>query len=1231
MPPQSAPGPVFGYSYLWAGEDSARDPSTVVELAVGPEVVNKVVVRDTRRCRYYVFDTWDELWKYSDSLRPGERCLEEVIFGTKPRRLAFDIDADESKLDAVRLLRSPSRVGAPVQCSDEDVTEFLAEIAGSEPAAPEPAAPEPAAPEPAAPEPAAPEPAAQGPTYAETGAEKARALIDALIEAILDELYATYYGDSIGATRRDIAVFDSSGPTAHGWKYSYHVVVLPYAVPDGHEAKAFAAAVAGHLPPAARGLVDLGVYKSVQNFRLAGSAKAGSVRVKQLGAETAAAHGTATEVADRGIIAARDVRVLTRALSEAPTGEPPAAEVSDLGGRAVTAVLAAATAGAGEAYMAPHSLSRVRGQMLLFTRQHSSHCALCGRTHDSDNTLMLFVEPTDDGLGADGRAVMDAGAAVPHRVIERCRHAPPGKVRYLATVGLRPAESGPHQRPAQRGERSRPGVGARAAAVAAGEVDPHAATATRLHAVERRHVYAEPAMRAFEDDAPTLVVKAQMGLGKTKELRQLLDRRYPPSAVRPPRIVMLTFRRAFANSVWSGSFSDFELYTQLKDDTLSLAAHPRLIIQAESTWRLSLGPAPEPVDCLVIDESASVLMQYNSPLHRHFEQSFAVFLWLLRTARQVVMLDANAGDAEMAVLERNRPHAPPLLHWNQYELARDRRYWFTHDQGVWLDHLYARLEAGQRLVLPFNSKAEAKAVVKDIEDRFPALKVGLYTGDTAAAEKELHFSDVARYWSELDVLAFTPTVSAGISFELPRFDALFGYFTDMSCQVEICSQMLSRVRNIATRDFALCVVASGNALPDTVEAIDAAVRARRAHFTGAAATDSRAYSFEYDWNGHPMLHESPFYTLWLELTRGANLSKNAFDTRFVDLLAATGAAVAPLEPLDGADRRCVAIKALHKTNKVEIERRHAEDVAAAPPIGADEAADIEARLRRAHDAPDGAPTQEERMSLELAKVCAAYRWHGRPVSTEFILQYGAPGARRVYRNLCAITAGPSIDASLAAIVGRAADADAAVADAVDQNGGWRAAAAAADRPAAYIGHARSALALDARVLNPRPGAQAHMVAIELLRAADFCCVVDRGLIRAEAVCLSLRVNLARLLQLLPVVASMFECRVPWASTLSASADEAFLKHALGVVNVVLRQTYGVEIRRTKKSVGAEDFALVPTSVGRMFPISAEPDPDDRVGGPRPHVPCRLKKCTRDYALENFIASLVYNANRAHTD
>ena len=207
----------------------------------GPVSETRPVVQDeSDGRRYLAFESRAGLWEYTRSLPAPQRCLHEVVPGGCAQRLKLDVDVPAHKLDAISLdtLRAclgDERValltaGRP----DPGIESFIDELLGPAEA------------------PAAAEPPAAA--LHRERAQKMEAILGYALDRLIDELYLTYYAiEDISTTRQDLIVAESSGLTSDGWKFSYHVIVAPYAVADNEEAQGFTQSFLEGLPGESRG------------------------------------------------------------------------------------------------------------------------------------------------------------------------------------------------------------------------------------------------------------------------------------------------------------------------------------------------------------------------------------------------------------------------------------------------------------------------------------------------------------------------------------------------------------------------------------------------------------------------------------------------------------------------------------------------------------------------------------------------------------------------------------------------------------------------------------------------------------------------------------------------------------------------------------------------------------------------------------------------------------------
>ena len=90
-----------------------------------------------------------------------------------------------------------------------------------------------------------------------------------------------------------------------------------------------------------------------------------------------------------------------------------------------------------------------------------------------------------------------------------------------------------------------------------------------------------------------------------------------------------------------------------------------------------------------------------------------------------------------------------------------------------------------------------------------------YDGVSMAKIKADDFSDVNKAWEDCDILIYTGTLTAGVSFELKRFDTFIGLYALNSASALGFTQGLHRVRNFADNEGHLYIEKQGANLPET--------------------------------------------------------------------------------------------------------------------------------------------------------------------------------------------------------------------------------------------------------------------------------------------------------------------------------------------------------------------------------------------------------------------------------
>lgn len=732
-------------------------------------------------------------------------------------------------------------------------------------------------------------------------------------------------------------------------QYSRHLIIDGFYVSGSAQAEEFTKRLKRVLPEEVLRFLDTGVNKRLQAFRLPGSVKKGEARVKRV---ISATHcdddAVITNVA--GLTLLPDITV--------QTAQP--VRINCAYNDDIDEIFTAAG-------LDKHHRFRMRlGAMYVYNRTAPSYCEFCKRVHDHDNTLILrATPPTDEGVvdvymscrkynleneprsRRIGGYITTSDADTPGDTAKRC-----AKLERIIKKGV----------------------------LRLGET---------LFAGCKGITYSEPTLRNFEL-CDTLVVHAAMKMGKTKKLREYIAQNFPPDAIVPPIIRFVSFRQTFAGNI-KENFPDFVLYSDVKEGLLT---HPRLIIQVESLHRLEV--TSDPPDLLILDESESIFEQFESGLIRQFPQSCAKFIYMLKYAKHVICMDANITSRTESILRKIR-EKPIYYHYNSWRNAQDYTYKITSSYSVWGAMLDKYIRKGKRVAIPASSLNMASAIADVIRRRHPDIQLMLYSSETEQSVKAEHFANVNEWWAKYDVIVYTPTVTAGVSFEMAHFDRIFGYFTDTSCNDLSCIQMLGRIRDVKSRKIVLCIVATGGDFPVEPEEIVSLYYDRRSClFTRRETPEQNGITAEYNVSGELVLVKSPYFHIWVANVRARNLSKNDFASRLISMIACTGASIEYVKPTEDMHEAILNMREeiIEASNRNKTEKQtaiaNAEDV--------DDAV-IQAIYDKLESGAEVAASDIN--IIRKYSLRTHYKYHDR-ITPAWVKTYATDQMREIYRNLCMV-------------------------------------------------------------------------------------------------------------------------------------------------------------------------------------------------------------------------------------
>lgn len=326
----------------------------------------------------------------------------------------------------------------------------------------------------------------------------------------------------------------------------------------------------------------------------------------------------------------------------------------------------------------------------------------------------------------------------------------------------------------------------------------------------------------------------------------------------------------------------FDHYRNSKD---RITEFNRMIIQVESFHRIATNAVGNDMT-LVLDESESIIAQLYSGLSKYQTDNLKTFIYLIGKAKKIVAIDAYMTVRTINVINYikrfYRATVTTTMYRNTFKSHQDTRYFLTKDRNGWLGALCYYLRLDRKCVVAVNSKKDAQIIYNAVKDVVKKpLRIGTYSSDTTESVKKEHFQDVNNYWDKYDLLIYTPTAGAGISFEKEHYDYLFGFFTNSSCEAEACLQMLARVRNIKHKKAYIYLDPMTTSRPMTRDEIFTSFI--DSHETNVSYTKPDYY---VDLDGRKMIMDSPETEIAMTNLVMRNRSQADFVGRFTSILAA---------------------------------------------------------------------------------------------------------------------------------------------------------------------------------------------------------------------------------------------------------------------------------------------------------------------------------------------------------
>ena len=304
----------------------------------------------------------------------------------------------------------------------------------------------------------------------------------------------------------------------------------------------------------------------------------------------------------------------------------------------------------------------------------------------------------------------------------------------------------------------------------------------------------------FESDKlKTLSLRSPYGTGKTQLIKKLID------TFEPKKILWLSYRKTLTNNIIGGeNFGEEYGFKNYQDGALDA---DRLIIQLESILKLSCqmdfiddDTVEYPnYDLVIVDEVESILAQFNSPTFKGMSKECFEFVQnIIINSKKMIVLDGDINDRTYRFID---------TFGNSIKLVNDikinqRHFVVTRDEFLYLKKIEKDLNNDLNVVIVSMSSNKCEFFKSYFEEKIPKLRVLIYTGSSGDDTRE-DFKNVDEIWSGCQLLIYSPTCEAGVNFDLPHFNKMYGFLVEQSTTQRGLCQMFARIRQLTDPNILL--------------------------------------------------------------------------------------------------------------------------------------------------------------------------------------------------------------------------------------------------------------------------------------------------------------------------------------------------------------------------------------------------------------------------------------------
>ena len=293
----------------------------------------------------------------------------------------------------------------------------------------------------------------------------------------------------------------------------------------------------------------------------------------------------------------------------------------------------------------------------------------------------------------------------------------------------------------------------------------------------------------------SLNIHSPYDTAKTTLIKAIIERH------KPERVLWVSYRKTLTYDIL-GNFKQFGFVSYL--DRYYFA--DKIIIQIESLLKIDSDDESNVphYDLIIIDEIESILNQFSSSetFHGLAKETYyyldAIIRASIKKNGKIISFDGDMDLRSYSFLEN---YGKTLNIVNDINF-NNRKLVINPNRCQFENLMFEKLNNNNKIVLVSMTEKDALYYSTIFKKTYPDKIIGLYTGKTSDSIKK-QLEKVNEEWILCDIVIYTPTIEAGVNFDVIHFDNIFGIISDGSCSQRSYFQMLARVRKIQDTEIIL--------------------------------------------------------------------------------------------------------------------------------------------------------------------------------------------------------------------------------------------------------------------------------------------------------------------------------------------------------------------------------------------------------------------------------------------